>query len=380
MYEREAARRAALVLTGRLAELERECADARDQARLLEALQIAFTTLALKRTHEDVIAAMLRAAHTPLGFSRAIYFAVGAADGNAQARFQIDEGAAVEPCAEIVELRRGSAFMRVLNDPGADGVGRAGDLSAPLVDTRKWYVLTALVRGERVHGILYADGHSSAAPREFEAALVRALATIAAVVLDNVTLLTQTQELATRDPLTGLFNRRAFGERLRDEIETARRHGRSLAYVLIDVDDFKAINDTRGHAGGDALLCELAHALQANSRPQDVVARYAGDEFIVLLVDVESVLARTLVERLSHAMRDRGLRCSLGVALLPDDATDADDLMAAADRALYATKERGKNGFGFAGSFRQEAGSGALGWEESTAIFHAAPSLRQTTR
>ncbi|MBC5800194.1 MAG: GGDEF domain-containing protein [Candidatus Eremiobacteraeota bacterium] len=342
-------------------------------------MQHAFTTLAHKRTHNEVVAAMLEAAYAPLGFSRAIYFAAGAPGGDAQARFQVVDGA-VEPCTEIAELRRGSALLHALNDPSADGVGRAGELSAPLVDTRNWYVVTALVRGERMHGTLYADGHSSVVPREGEAALVRALGTIAAVALDNVTLLTQTQELATRDPLTGLFNRRAFGERLRDEIETARRHGRSLAYVLIDVDDFKAINDTHGHAGGDAVLCELAHTLQANSRPQDVVARYAGDEFIVLLVDVETVLARALVERLACSMRDRGLRCSLGVALLPDDATNAAELMGAADRALYTTKKRGKNGFSFAPSPRQEPGSGALGWEESTAIFQAGPSLRQTTR
>jgi len=80
-----------------------------------------------------------------------------------------------------------------------------------------------------------------------------------------------------------------------------------------------------------------------------VVARYAGDEFVVLLVDVETSLARTLIERLLCAMRERELRCSLGVALLPANATDAEELMAAADRALYATKARGKNSFSFAG-------------------------------
>ncbi len=380
MHEVEAERRSARVLAARLVELERECADARDQARLLGALQRAFTALAHKRTHEEVIGEMLRTARAPLGFSRAIYFAVDEDGCCARARFQLDGSATVESSAEAVDLRRSSALSRILNDPAADGVGRAGELSTPLVDTRNWYVVTALVRGERVHGALYADGHPSVVPREWEAAMVRALGTIGAVALDNVALLTQTQELATRDPLTGLFNRRTFAERLQAEIETARRYGRSLAYAMIDVDDFKAINDTRGHVGGDAVLRELARILQVNSRPQDVVARYAGDEFVVLLVDVETSLARTLIERLLCAMRERELRCSLGVALLPANATDAEELMAAADRALYATKARGKNSFSFAGLLHHETAWGTSGCEESTAIFQLSPSRRQTTR
>lgn len=110
------------------------------------------------------------------------------------------------------------------------------------------------------------------------------------------------------------------------------------------------------------------------------MGRYAGDEFVVLLVDVEALLARTLIERLLYAMRERGLRCSLGVALLPANATEAEGLMAAADRALYATKRRGKDGFTFAHLLRQETARGTSGCEESTAIFQCAPSLRQTTR
>ncbi len=335
------------VLEARLLELEHECADARDRAALLQSLQRAFTALALIRSEDAVIAAMLRAAYSTLGFTRALYFGVEP-ERKLCERFALDGSITIEANESVIEIRDGSAFAVLLHDPAIAIAGRGSELSAPLVDTRGWYVATALAPGRRIKGILYVDGHSSVHPREWEAELIRALATISAVHLENVALLAQMQELASRDPLTGLYNRRAFEERFRAEVETARRHGRCLAYIMIDVDDFKGINDAMGHAQGDSVLRTLGLTLQRNSRPQDVVARYAGDEFVVLLVDVEAALARTLVERLSIALREAGLRCSLGAALLPGDAADTAELMSRADDALYATKARGKNGFSFA--------------------------------
>ena len=334
-------------LTGRLLDLEHERSDARDQVRLLVSLQQAFTKIAVTRMPDEVIAQTLRAAYDPLGFSRAIYFSVDRERG-VEARFEIIDSDVVEPSRETPDLRPGSALLRILRDPAAEGIGRAGELSAPLVDVRGWYILTALARADGTNGILYADGHRSSVPRDWETGLVRALGTIAAVSMDNSLLFAKTQELATRDPLTGLYNRRAFGERLLAEIDAARSYGRTLTYVMIDVDDFKAVNDSQGHAHGDAVLRRLAETLLASSRIEDIVGRYAGDEFVVLLTNVERHRAQVLVERLSAALRERGLRCSLGAALMPDDATDAASLLAAADRALYRTKAAGKNGYSFA--------------------------------
>ena len=118
--------------------------------------------------------------------------------------------------------------------------------------------------------------------------------------------------------------------------------------MLIDVDDFKRINDTRGHAHGDAVLQHLAQTLTRSSRAGDIVGRYAGDEFVVLLPNIDVEISRVLVGRLSTELRAQGLHCSLGAAIFPKDAIDAEGLLCAADRALYATKAAGKNGFSFA--------------------------------
>ena len=334
-------------LTNRIVELERERSDAREQAQTLVALQDAFTMIAVARTPNDVIAHVLRAARDPLGFNRAIYFDVDRHRG-IEARAQVDGSDIVEPSNERIDVSAGSAALSILRNADADGVGRAGDLSAPLVDVRAWYGLSPLTNSEGAIGLLYVDGHRSQESHNWEFGLIRALTTIASVAIDNSILLTKTQELAMLDPLTGLFNRRAFAERLLSEIAASESNGRSFTYVMIDIDDFKKINDSHGHAHGDAVLKTLAETLTRSSRAHDVVGRYAGDEFVVLLTNVDDEQARSLVARLSNDLRATGLSCSLGAATYPRDASDAGSLLAAADRALYHTKAAGKNGFEFA--------------------------------
>jgi diguanylate cyclase (GGDEF)-like protein len=117
---------------------------------------------------------------------------------------------------------------------------------------------------------------------------------------------------------------------------------------MIDVDDFKAINDTYGHGHGDTVLQSVAATLSRSSRSCDLVGRYAGDEFVVLLAHDEPEHGRALVSRISADLRAAGLRCSIGAARFPADANEPAGLLVAADRALYATKAAGKNGFSFA--------------------------------
>ena len=332
-------------LGARLLELERERSDACEQARTLVALQTTFTAIARARSSGDVVTLVLRAAHSILGFARAIYFAVDREHG-VEARFAIDGSDAVEPCFERPVLRNESAFVALLRGDGGDGTGVAGELSAPLVDVRRWYVMSPIERGGATLGILYVDDHKSRAPVSWEIGLVRALATIAAVSIENAALFAKSEELATRDPLTGLLNRRAFAVRAADAFARATPSSQ-VAYVVIDVDDFKSINDKHGHVHGDTVLRRLATTLERSSRAHDVVGRFAGDEFVALLVDCDPETARTLVARLSQHFRTAGLRCSIGAALYPQDGVDPESVFAAADFALYATKEAGKNGYSF---------------------------------
>lgn len=333
-------------LNARLGALEGELAQTSDRVKLLVALQDSFARIALTRDADDIVATMLRAAREPLGFSRAIYFSIDRTSG-LQARLQLDGNDTVETSSEVIDTREGGAIVSLLRSGRTESTGDSGELCAPLVDVRNWYAIATLSRNDGAFGLLYVDGHRSRIQRPFETTLIRTLATIAAIAIDNGVLLRKTEELAMRDPLTGLYNRRAFSERLAIEIERCQAEGGLLTYVLIDVDDFKHINDRHGHAHGDAVLRKLGDVLTRSSRSVDVVGRYAGDEFVVLLSNVDRQLARVLVARISADLRAQDLHCSVGAALYPDDGTNGATLLAAADRALYRTKACGKNGFSF---------------------------------
>jgi diguanylate cyclase (GGDEF)-like protein len=330
-----------------LLELERDRSQARDRADLLERLHQAFTDIALTRSPTEILDRTLRAARDPLGFSRAIFFSIEPPAG-LTARRVLDGNDTVEPCEEPAVLGPGNALTSVAFGDGSYDTGVSTDLSAPLVDCRRWYVLTRIERARRTAGLLYVDGHPQPEPHDPVCALVPMLAAIAAVAIDNSTLFLQTQQLAERDPLTGLLNRRAFAERVNLELERCRRERLVLTYVVVDIDDFKGINDAKGHAFGDVVLTRVAQTLTRAAGPAGVVGRFAGDEFVVALGSADATLAYALVARLSSELRSAGLRCSIGAALFPRHAGDGPGLFAAADRALYASKAAGKNGFSFA--------------------------------
>lgn len=156
---------------------------------------------------------------------------------------------------------------------------------------------------------------------------------------------------AAHDPLTGLPNRRLFVRRLDEALERARRSSMRVALLVIDMDDFKRVNDTRGHAAGDALLCFAAQRLQATLRRNDTLARLGGDEFGAIIPDLApGADIDRLVEELRSVL-DEGLdwqgqrypiRASIGVSFYPDDGSDEACLYAAADRAMYAHKQKAR--------------------------------------
>ena len=163
----------------------------------------------------------------------------------------------------------------------------------------------------------------------------------------------QQRQLAVRDGLTGLYNRRAFGELLVSAVSSEdRRTTGSLGLVLLDVDHFKKLNDTYGHPAGDAALRSLARLLDQHLRKGDQAARYGGEEFVVILPGADAERSVGAAERLRSALERHRfvfegaripLSASLGVAVFPGDGRDAETLLSAADRALYAAKQAGRN-------------------------------------
>jgi diguanylate cyclase (GGDEF)-like protein len=158
------------------------------------------------------------------------------------------------------------------------------------------------------------------------------------------------KETSFKDEVTGLYNRRFFSLRLEEELSRYRRFNHPVSVVLLDLDGFKAVNDSLGHAVGDDTLRDVAQILMKHSRGINVVSRYGGDEFAVLLVETSKAGARLYADRIREVVakypfsHGKILTASFGVASLPDDeAATAEDLFRSADDALYAAKRAGKN-------------------------------------
>ena len=184
--------------------------------------------------------------------------------------------------------------------------------------------------------------------------LLAYLTTQTAVSLENVDLHRRIQRQAITDELTGLSNVRHFHELLDQEIERAQRFDNHIGLVMVDIDNFKSVNDTYGHPQGDLVLKEVARVLQEQSRDIDFPARYGGEEMSVILPQTDIGGAAMLAERMREAIEELEVRrldgqgvlkmtASFGVAALPGSATDKRYLIAVADEALYRAKHAGKN-------------------------------------
>ncbi|HLF23912.1 MAG TPA: GGDEF domain-containing protein, partial [Burkholderiales bacterium] len=161
---------------------------------------------------------------------------------------------------------------------------------------------------------------------------------------------------ATHDGLTGLPNRALFNDRFSHALAVGEREEKLVALLFVDLDGFKRVNDTLGHAAGDELLCMVARRIQESLRQSDTVARLGGDEFAVILeqilhVDSAGAIAQKIVERLGEPFRlaagEASVSASIGITISPFDGKSVKELMIDADRAMYVAKAAGKNRFEF---------------------------------
>jgi diguanylate cyclase (GGDEF)-like protein len=210
-----------------------------------------------------------------------------------------------------------------------------------------------VAQGEAV-GVLHVQaGAAVAALPEAHERLAQAVADQAALALANLHLRQSLREQATRDPLTGLFNRRHLEESLQRELRRAERRQRPLGILMIDLDHFKRCNDTFGHEAGDELLRAVGHFLQTHIRGEDLACRYGGEEFLLILTDSSLEDTRRRAEELRGGVKALDVRhggvpvgpvsASLGVAVFPEHGVTADALVRAADAALYQAKAEGRD-------------------------------------
>jgi diguanylate cyclase (GGDEF)-like protein len=237
-------------------------------------------------------------------------------------------------------LPPGSAATGADDSRLTDLVGPGAELVVPLDAGPER--MAVLVLGSRISDKLYGRAESE---------LAGTLSFAAAIALKNSELVEQLHSAATTDELTGLLNRRALEERLAAEISRSLRHQLHTSVLLLDLDRFKIVNDTMGHAAGDRLLVQVGNVLRRQCRALDVVGRLGGDEFLVILPMTRPVEAQVFVARVQSSLREiektnpefGACTLSMGIAESPHHGTTVSSVLAAADNALYRAKRGGRN-------------------------------------
>ncbi|MGB5811950.1 MAG: diguanylate cyclase [Polyangiales bacterium] len=251
----------------------------------------------------------------------------------------------------IPERNLGDAYTTVDANPrfgaGSDVIGG------------KPYTCDIRVRDETLGSLQIFSGPGDCAPADQRSAEL--IASSLGIVVKSLFLVEETQLLALTDGLTGLYNRRHATKRLEEEIARSRRNGTGLCVAMCDVDHFKAINDEFGHGAGDRVLQQIGESLTEYVRRNDIVARWGGEEFLVIFSEIKLTAARIVAERLRGRLANTPkveggpdqITVSVGLAMLGPGST-AEALIEQADQALYRAKARGRNRVEVAGEERRK--------------------------
>jgi diguanylate cyclase (GGDEF)-like protein len=222
-------------------------------------------------------------------------------------------------------------------------------------------------------GVLALDSADADAFSDGDQQSLESVADICATAIQNAHYVNRVKQLAYLDGLTGIFNRRFFELRIMEEIERARRYGSGMAVIMADIDEFKRLNDEFGHVLGDEVLRQVSSLFHQQVRKVDVVCRYGGEEFGILLTQVSADQAPAVAEKLRKMVEawqfpgvPRTVTISAGVAIFPQHGTTRDSLVRAADSALYAAKQAGRNAVCMAISVPKPAIAHAAGLGSTT--------------
>jgi diguanylate cyclase (GGDEF)-like protein len=207
-----------------------------------------------------------------------------------------------------------------------------------------------LIAFQETLGVLVLESAQLDAFQEQDIRVLQSVADICAIGIRNAMQLHQAKTMASTDGLTGIYNRRGFETRILEEIAGAQRNGLGVSLLIIDIDHFKRLNDEFGHLLGDEVLRQVAKIFTQQIRKNDVVCRYGGEEFAILLPETTTERAAAVADKLRRVVADfqfpgvpRPVTISLGVADCPTHAASRDDLVRAADEAMYAAKQNGRN-------------------------------------
>jgi diguanylate cyclase (GGDEF)-like protein len=248
-----------------------------------------------------------------------------------------------------------SGFPLLVQDIEKDS--RIGMSNRPRFSTKSFISVPIRPKGETVGVLNLADKEDGGVFGEADLNLLSTFVAHAGVLLERITMLERASllhELSVTDPLTGLFNRRFLEKRLEEELSRSARQNVRFSMILIDLDHFKQYNDLCGHIAGDNALRRVANLLKLSAREMDVVTRYGGEEFCVILPGTSKDESIFVADRIRRAIEREPfpneaslpLKCltaSLGIASYPDDASTASALIHAADLALYQAKSTGRN-------------------------------------